>query len=178
MRKVLVTLLLGVAVLAHTPAASAQHPQTREGFWLNVGLGVGSLGCDNCGSRESALSGQFSLGGTLSQNVYLGVGTNGWTKSEGAVTLSAGTLTALVRLYPSKTGGFFVTAGLGYGRVDLDVSGFGGDSRSGSGAVLGLGYDVRIGRNVSLTPFWNGFAMKYDGGDANVGQLGISLTVH
>src|SRR2546430_8962422 len=30
----------------------------------------------------------------------------------------------------------------------------------------------------SLTPYWNGFALSYSGGDANVGQIGLGITVH
>jgi hypothetical protein len=62
--------------------------------------------------------------------------------------------------------------------VDLDVAGFGSVSESGSGALLGLGWDIRLGTSVSLTPFWNGAAIAFSGGDANFGQLGIGFTIH
>src|SRR5262245_24263934 len=39
------SLLLALCILAAAPV-SAQHPQTRAGFWFNFGLGYGSLGCD------------------------------------------------------------------------------------------------------------------------------------
>ena len=41
-----------------------------------------------------------------------------------------------------------------------------------------MGYDVRISRNTSITPYWNGFAMKSDNNDANVGQVGLAITLH
>lgn len=173
-RSVTVLLLAGLAAL---PLAG-QHPQTRSGIWFNAGMGYGSLGCDDCGSREGSWSGGLALGGTLSQKVLLGVGTNGWTKSEDGATLTVGTLTALIRFYPSRTGGFFLLGGLGLGTVHVSLDGFGSDSETGAGAVVGLGYDFRIGRNVSFTPFWNGFAVRTDNADANVGQIGIGLTVH
>jgi hypothetical protein len=149
------------------------HPQTREGFWFNAGLGLGSLGCDNCVGRENGLSGNLSLGGKISDRVLLGVGTTGWAKSEGGETLTVGTLDARVRFYPVLKSGFFLTGGLGVG----DVS-FAGDSEFGLGVVLGIGWDIRVGRNVSLTPFYNGFAMRSSVADANVGQLGIGITIH
>jgi hypothetical protein len=161
-----------------TTTAEAQHPQTRQGFWFSGGLGYGSLGCDNCDGREGGLSGGISLGGTLSEHWLLGVGTTGWYKSEGGTTLSVGTLDARVRFYTSARGGFFLTGGLGLGEIGASVDGFGSDTEYGVGAVLGLGYDFRIGRNVSLTPFWNGYAVRSDDADANVGQLGLSVTVH
>ncbi len=160
-------------------AAGAQATQQREGFWFNIGLGYGSLGCQDCFAREGGLSGGLALGGTLNQRVQLGVATNGWTRNEAGVTLSAGTLTALIRFYPSATGGFFLNGGIGMGSVDLSVAGYGSASEYGAGAVLGLGYDFRVGRMVSLTPFWNGIGISMsEGGDANFGQVGLGITWH
>ena len=49
---------------------------------------------------------------------------------------------------------------------------------NGAGALLGLGWDLRVGDNVSMTPFWNGFAVQNSDVDANVGQIGLSVTLH
>ena len=170
----------GVADGAHIAARHQQdrQPQLRHGFWFSGGLGYGSLGCQNCSGRTGALSGNISLGGTLSPKLLLGVSTNGWTKSDSGATLTVGTLTAAVRFYPSATGGFFMTGGLGLGTVSAGVSGFGSASQTGVAGLLGLGYDIPVGRSVSLTPYWNGFALSYSGGDANVGQIGLGITVH
>ena len=175
--KMMATLgLLGVFGL---PAAvDAQTPQTREGFWFNVGLGYGSLGCQDCGSREGGFSSGLALGGTLSRKVLLGAGTNSWFKEQNGATLTASTLTATVRFYPSATGGFFLQGGLGVGVVELNVAGLGSESETGGSAILGLGYDVRVARNVSLTPYWNGVAINNSTGDANFGQIGLGLTIH
>lgn len=176
-------MVAGAAVLlaGGTSVASAQdgdNKHERKGFWLNVGLGTGSLGCDDCDGRESALSGGFGIGGTLSQKVTIGLMTNGWTKEEFGASLTVGTAVVGVRFYPSAAGGFFLQGGLGLGSLDLGLAGFGSASETGTGAMLGVGYDFRIGRNVSLTPFYNGFAVKTDNADANVGQLGLGITVH
>jgi hypothetical protein len=173
------TFVVALVLATFSPqVASAQgHAQTRQGFWFNGGLGYGSLGCQDCGSREGGLSGGLALGGSLSQKVLLGAGTNAWTKSENGATLTVGTLTALIRFYPSATGGFFLLGGLGVGTIHAEVSGFGA-SENGVGALVGLGYDIRVGQNVSLTPYWNGFAMSSDDSDANVGQIGLGVTVH
>jgi hypothetical protein len=151
---------------------------SRRGFWFSGGLGYGSLGCEDCGGRESGLSGGIQLGGSVSQKLLLGGGTTGWTKSDGGVTLTVATVVALARFYPSASSGFFLLGGLGLGSIRLEVDGFGSDTETGGGALLGLGWDIRVGDNVSLTPFWNGFATKTTNSDANVGQLGLSVTLH
>lgn len=175
MATVVTTMMAGPADLY------AQRMQTRDGFWFNLGLGWGSRGCEDCAGREGGFSGGPGLGGTLSQKVLLGASYNFWTNTENDITFTAGTLTAAIRFYPSSTGGFFLLGGLGVGTFDVEVEFLGGDARStetGFGALLGLGYDIRVGRNVSLTPYWNGFAVSYDGGDANVSQLGLGVTIH
>lgn len=169
------TFLVGFAL---ADQVQAQHPQTRQGFWFHGGLGYGSLGCEDCGEREGGLSGGLALGGTVNNKLLLGAGTTGWTKSEDGVTLTAGTLTALLRFYPSAALGFYILAGLGLGSIDIAVGGLGDASETGAGAVLGLGYDIRIGRNVSLTPFWNGVGISTENADANYGQIGLGVTVH
>jgi len=171
-----------IAVGVFTPRdVSAQHPQTRQGFWFNIGFGYGSLGCQDCDGREGGGSGALALGGTINDRLLLGASSNAWTKSQDGVTLTVSTITAAIRFYPSATGGFFLLGGLGLGRIDVGASGGGfsfNASTTGTGALIGLGYDIRVGANVSLTPFWNGFAGNFDGGDANVGQIGLGLTVH
>lgn len=75
--------------------------------------------------------------------------------------------------FPSATGRFFLTGGLGIGSIR-----YAGNSETGLGLLLGLGFDIRIGNNVSLTPFWNGYAVRSSNDDGNVGQIGLGLTIH
>jgi hypothetical protein len=164
--------------VSQVPAAKPRNDHARRGFWFSGGLGYGSLGCDGCDDRVGGLSGGIQLGGSVSQKVLLGGGTAGFTRSEGGVTETVATAVALIRFYPSATGGFFLLGGLGFGAIEVDVSGFGSASETGAGALLGLGYDIRVGEKVSLTPFWNGFAASTTNADANVGQLGLSVTLH
>lgn len=166
------------AMIFLASVVEAQRPQTRQGFWFNIGMGAGSLGCDDCATRVNGLSGQLSLGGTLSPRLLLGAGTNGWTKTEDGVTLTMGSLAALVRFYPSATGGFYLTGGLGIATLDLGLGSYGSASDTGVSAVLGIGYDIRVGQNVSLTPFWNGIGGSFDGYGANFGQIGVGVTIH
>jgi hypothetical protein len=155
------------------PVNGPAHPQTREGFWFNIGFGYGSLGCQDCVGREGGLSGGLSLGGTVTDRLLLGVGTSGWVKDINGTRLTVGTFDARLRFYPVRTSGFFITGGLGVGSVSVA-----GDSESGLGLLIGVGWDLRVGRNISLTPFYNGFAMANSNVDANVGQIGIGVTFH
>lgn len=164
-------LLVGVSTL------DAQRPHTREGFWANLGAGWASLGCDDCSSRESGTAGALALGGTLSQKWQLGGGVHVWTKSEDGATLTVGLVSAMARFYPSATGGFHLIGGLGVASIDLSYGSL-SERETGTGVILGLGYDFRVGRNISISPFWNGVGSQYDGGDLNFGQLGVGITFH
>jgi len=155
------------------PAISAPRAHTRDGFWFNLGMGFGTLGCEDCIGREDGLSGGLSLGSVVSDRVLIGIGTTGFAKEVAGEILSVGTLDARMRFYPVRTSGFFLNGGLGAGSLS-----YAGDAEFGLGLMLGLGWDIRVGKNVSLTPFWNGFAMSNANADANVGQLGIGFTIH
>jgi len=163
------------------PSARAQHPQVREGFWFAIGVGGGSLGCSDCSDRTDGGAGQLAFGGTLNPSVLLAGTLNGWGRSENGANLTVGLVAATIRWYPSPSGGFYLTGGLGLGSSDLTI-GNGNTtftvSQTGFGGLAGLGYDIRVGRMLSLTPWFQWFAVKYDNGDANVGQLGLALTVH
>ena len=175
--------VLALAAITLSFAANAlgqqarQDQQARHGFWFSAGLGYGTLGCQNCTGRAGGFSGNISLGGSLSQKVLLGVSSNGWVKSENGSTLTVTALTAAMRFYPSVTNGFFLLGGLGLGTVSAALSGFGSQSETGFGALIGLGYDIPLSHSVRLTPYWNGFAMNSSNADANVGQIGLGITV-
>jgi hypothetical protein len=174
-------LAVAVTALLVTPAAHAQNPQVRDGFWFSIGVGGGSLGCENCEDRTSGGAGYLAFGGKLSDNILLAGTLSGWGKSEDGVTLTVGLAALTARFYPSASGGFFLNAGVGVGSVDLEFD-FGPGSfttsETGAGALLGLGYDLRVGRMLSITPWLQWFGVSYDPGHTDVGQLGIALTVH
>jgi len=159
-------------------SAPVQSPQSREGFWFNAGFGFGAAGCQTCFGRASGASGGLSLGGTVSDRLLFGVGTTGWYKSENGVAVNVGTLDARLRFYPVRTSGFNLTGGLGLGTMSLGVANVGTASEAGVGLMLGLGWDIRIASNVSLSPFYNGFAVRTTNADAYVDQIGLGITIH
>ena len=150
----------------------------RRGFWFNVGGGFGSAGvwCDGCGGsgRESAFSGGLSLGATLPDGVsQIGVGTTGWARSYEGELANFGTLDFRYRTYFTPQSNFSMQVGVGLGSAS-----FFGFDEYGLGWMAGGGYDVRVGRNVSLTPFGNVFAVHLDGGTLNNIQFGLGVTIH
>ena len=169
------------AATAHaqsTASSGTGRPHTREGFWIGLGVGAGSLGCEDCSDRETSWSGSFKLGGTINPRFLLGVESNGWYKSEDIAALTYGNLSAIAYFYPSETSGFHLKGGLGLASLEAEVDGFGSESEIGTGAVLGLGYDARVRQNFSLTPYMNFMAGSFDGGTANVVQFGLGFTWH
>jgi len=160
-------------------SASAQRAQTRQGFWIGGGMGYGSmgLGCSGCAGvgRTGGLSGYAKLGGTLRPNILLGVEMNGWTKNEGAATITMGNFSGAAYWYPMATQGLFIKGGAGYSVLAVD-DGFSSANDSGFGLLGGVGYDIRVGRNLSITPVANYFRGGFDGGSANVLQLGMGVT--
>jgi len=183
---------LGVLVVAVTAALSAQRLHERRGFWIGVGLGYGSAGfsCDSCSGsgREGALSGYLKIGGTLSSRLLLGGETNGWVRSESGTTEMRGNASVVAYYYLTPAGGLFMKGGAGFSRYAMR-GGFVDWTGGGFGLVLGAGYDMRIGRNVSLTPVVNLFGGSLGTVDAsgyvgsggyshNVVQLALGITSH
>ena len=162
MRKLVLGLVALGFVLVASPEAWAGHPQDRQGFWIGFGGGYGSANasCDECegGDREGSYSGHFKLGGTLNPRVLLGVEGNGWMKEQDDVTLTLGSFTGTVTFYPQASGGFFLKGGVGLSYVDTDFQAGSlsvNISKTGWGVLAGAGYDIRVGRNISITPCVN-----------------------
>jgi len=162
--------------------ALAQHPQTREGFWIGFGFGHGSADLksptlDSLGAtgREGGTTGFVKLGGTLSKSVLLGGEVNAWVKSESGVTFTVGNVSAAAYFYPAPQTGFFVKGGVGYGSTRFSNSR--PATASGFGFLAGVGYDVRVGGNISLTPVAN-FYFGSDGDMTENGTKVISSLKH
>jgi len=173
--------LLAAFVVALAPSAAAQgHPQTRQGFWIGFGLGYGKLSfsCSGCSGSEGALSGYLKLGGTLSSKLLIGGETDGWTKTESGTRVTAANASAVLYFYPSPTGGFFLRGGLGWASLSASSGGTTG-SQSGAGAVFGVGYDIRVGTNMSVVPVANfNWGNLGSGVKQNVFQIALGLTWH
>ena len=189
--KVALLCALAVTLPALSLAAQTQAKNPRRGFWAGAGLGAGSerLSCGICqGDRDTDLSGYVKLGWTVSQHVLLGVESNGWKQETNGINELLGTLHAVVYWYPAVASGFYVkaVAGMLAFRVEGGGSEMTGDAFS---AQVGMGYDLRITRAFSFTPFLNVIAstqgdLTLNGNKAasdvnySLIQAGFGLTLH
>jgi hypothetical protein len=172
--------LVATAVVAQDTHAQMNAP-AREGFFIGLGLGGGSFGCSGCNERESGLSGHLKLGGTLNSQWLLGVESSAWTKEESGARLTHANVSAMAQFYPAATSGFFLRGGIGVSTLEASFSG-GGSSfsarESGLGLTAGLGYDMRVGSNFSVSPYGTFGWGDHEGGSANNFQLGLGVTWH
>jgi len=165
-------LLFGATSLVAQEGPVNKHE--RKGFWIGFGLGYGWLHIEGADGSEGGFSGNFSLGGTISQHVLLGFQSNGWYKSESGIGIGFGTSTAAIHYYPSKTGGLFLTGGLGLGYFSVESF----DTEVGFGMVIGGGWDLRVGRNISISPFFNIFGSNINSVTVTTIQTGAGIMFH
>ena len=203
--------LLVLATSSLSAQRLVENRNPRHGFWIGLGLGAGSAGfdCSNCAnSRSTAPSGYVRLGGTVSQSVLIGGETGGWVHSANGTTYTIGAASAVVLWYPDRTGAFYLKVGLGaiqylvsnFWRPSAPVAvadvffPFYGEADAHALAAygsLGLGYELRVSRNMSINAFVNGLASsaaKLEFAEAsqpssqhikwNLVQAGVGVTWH
>jgi len=166
---------VALLALVGATAAPAQHPQTRQGFWIGFGFGGGSghFTCNGCSDTTlTAGTGHIKMGGTVRPNLLIGGEVNAWSKSETGETLTMGNVSAIVQYYPAPANGFFLKGGLGYATVEDNSDVDGKFTGNGFGFIFGLGFDIRVARNFSLTPIAN----LYYGGIGELSQGGSSTS--
>ncbi len=180
--------LVAAAVLSVTASAQS-NPHVRQGFTIGFGLGLGSgeltvsSGPVSVSSdRRSDVSGYVRIGGSINENLVLAGETSGWRHEENGATGTLSYLSFVALLYPSSVADFYLKAGVGVAKADIADSGQ-SYSATGYGLVAGLGYDIRVARNFSLSPFATYLYMP--GADVsgvklggNVLQVGLGFTWH
>ena len=138
----LCTSFLVLAATATSLGAQRQH----QGFWIGFAPG----GVATTGTQGFGYPVYFRLGGTISQRVMIGVET--FAIFEVDPEVSSGNLTILALVYASPKAGLFAKSALGWAQAHALCPSSPNESQDGMGATLGLGYDVRLGRNTYLTP--------------------------
>jgi hypothetical protein len=187
--------LIGTAAaLALLASPALAQSAARQGFTISFGLGAGSAGFSYEGSatdRIAGPSGYLRLGGAVTPSLIIAGESHGWTHNEGSVTSNVGYLMAVAQWYPQPAGGFHLLGGVGVGAVnEEDTAPLGYELTSVGGALqVGMGYDMRMSRNFSLTPYVNflglgGGEPKINGSgaggslSANVVQFGLGFSWH
>jgi len=168
-RSALVALALGAVALPATAqdVAPTNDGPPRQGFFIGLGLAMASVSadCAECGDADAAsmFGSHIKLGGTLSKSVRLGADLFGVYSEDGIfgdlagtaedATENAGHAMVAVTVYPSAAGNFWFQAGLGSVVYLADVEDDQQYTGRGFGGMLGVGYDFRVGRNGSLSPY-------------------------
>jgi outer membrane protein with beta-barrel domain len=191
MRSPLMAGLAAALLLLPVTTLSAQHAAERHGVWIGAGLGLGSarLSCDVCRSgRTGGTAGYLRAGATVTRAVLVGLEATGWYKSQNDVDQLLGSLQAVVLLYPRPASGFYLKTGLGISQFSAKDNQDEVSSQALS-MQFGVGYEVAMGRGMSIVPYAN--FLGSTGGDvrfndtvsglsANTSllQFGVGLTLH
>ncbi len=190
------TLMLAAALVLATgtlDAQSAARPNTRQGFWIGFGLGPGSTGedCSSCSNdRINGAAGYLRMGGTVSPHILLGGEADFWGTSYRGVDRTFGSGSFILVWYPSRTGAFYLKFGIGGMTYTTDNGTNELEATAGTGS-FGLGYEFRVGRNFSVSPYLSSVAsapveFKINGQPVAAGeditmnlfQIGVGLTWH
>jgi hypothetical protein len=191
-RSLLIAAAVGaIFALAVPESGEGQTTPLRDGQWLGVGFGGGldQISCDICaGDPKPGFAGYVRFGGTLSSRLLIGGELNGWTRSDEAIQQYLGSLSAVFLWYTRPEGSLYLKGGLGAVGYRAEED---GDALTALtlGGQVGVGYEHRIGDNLSLTPFASlvlaPFAgLSFNGDPATDGatlallQGGLGLTWH
>ncbi len=182
-----VVVVLALGGVAYPEFASAQD---RKGVWFGAGLGYNSVafGCATCDDRVSDIAPYVRVGWTLHPQISIGLDLNVWTKflamgvdPEAIGSMSTPTTflnqSATLMVYPKDSSNLFVKGGVGFQLVSIPcpttkcaldnrgpfLEGF-VESRT---LHAGIGYDIRVGRRIALTP-------SLDYSSISAGELALS----
>jgi hypothetical protein len=147
----------GFSLLVWSSSAIGQDRHVHDGFWIGFGLGIGMNVTEELDNdRLIGGAGYLRLGGTPSQRVLLGGEAVGWARGQSNEVVSRGNGMFVAMFFPSENGGFFLKGGIGgawvsrvvvSGTTTVEVR-----ANGGLGTTAGVGYDVRLARNLYLTP--------------------------
>jgi hypothetical protein len=191
--RTLTSVVLAAAVVIAQPLHAQGYPHTRSGFTISFGLGSGSatFDCDGCDTGgQTGGSGYLRIGGAVRPSLIIAGEVNGWTKSQDGTTLSVTGLNAVAQWYPNVTSGFYVLGGIGGGAITAEYdlgTGILTETQRGVSYQIGAGYDWRVGRNFSLSPYASylgvntgdtGYSSGGDKLNAKVFHVGLGFTWH
>jgi hypothetical protein len=183
--------MLSAAVLALVSASplfaqGAGDTAPHAGFWLGGGIGAGFTDQGSEDTDDGGFAAYLRMGGTLSDRLLLGGELIGVTRSAdvgiGDANVHQGNATLSLLYYPASPGGFFAKAGAGFASAsvvlqeeNLTVT----NDESGFGLTFGVGYDLRLGNNLWLTPNFDVLVQSFDEfADSNLFLLTVGIGFH
>jgi hypothetical protein len=151
--------------LGAPPAETEAQAGARSGFWIEAGAGTGTVrsACSACPSVTVAYgrANHLRLGVSLSPRVLLGLEFFALRSSElaleeGGATVDAetGSIAPIAIWYVGRSG-FFLKGGVGLAQGTYTVESLSGPvttERIGSAITFSVGYDIRLGSRLALTP--------------------------
>lgn len=178
-----VLLLLSASTLT---AQDAKPTAPHAGFWLGGGVGAGFTDQGSNDVNDGGFAAYLRMGGTLSDRLLLGGEIIGLTRGAdvdiGDANVHQGNATLSLLYYPASPGGFFAKAGAGFASASLVVQEGNvtvTSDESGFGLTFGVGYDLRLGNNLFLTPNVDVLIQSFDEfGDSNLFLLTLGIGFH
>ncbi|MGB5107215.1 MAG: outer membrane beta-barrel protein [Candidatus Zixiibacteriota bacterium] len=173
MKNLVKILTLATFTLMISSAAFAElKPATHSGFYIGLGVGVGSLNLeydnvdedfDIFSDSETGGAGNFRIGGALSNKVLFGFEGNAWVKDYDVAfgrdiyptQVTVSNAAAVITYYPTQY--FFIKGGPAIGIAEIDIESPGSslnyhDEATGGGVMLGLGGELRLTKKFALVP--------------------------
>jgi hypothetical protein len=148
------TWLVAIVLLAGT-ATPAAAQESRDGFWISLGAGGGwNLARNIADETRAGLAGYVRMGWSIDPHILLGGEAIFWGREQSAQLFTRGNVALTGLYYPVARQGLFLKLSMGMAFLDYFPT---SDStliawERGFGSNIALGYDVRIGRSVFITP--------------------------
>lgn len=164
-RLLVVALAISMAATQVASAQSTSPANSREGFMIGIGLGGGSAVEDIDGGpdqdRAGGGAGAFRLGFGVSPSLVIGLESTAWLRQDDEeflgqsidVTTTLTTTGVALTWFPAPGGGLLLRAGLGIGRVAVELergSVTAEVSETGFGILFGIGHEWRLSRSFAL----------------------------
>jgi hypothetical protein len=156
------------------PMTAGAHPDTRQGFFIGLGVARGSMGETSQGysrDRVSGTGGTFRFGYAINPNVALGLENNSFFASKTGSVDALGTSTIAVSIFPTR--GLVLRAGIGAGYGGSADDGLSGDF--GMGWTAGGAYEFRVARTFAIGPQIDYAHASFQFSDINYINFGLSM---
>ena len=166
---------IGVLVTVLLPGSAAAYPQTRQGFFLGLGIARGSMTETSQGVSSDGTSGSggnFRLGWVLNPKFGLGIENNSWVTSDVNGILALGTSTFAASLFPAE--GLVLRGGIGAGYGGGAGDGLSGDV--GTGWTASAAYEFRVMRTFAIGPEIDYAHAGFTSVDSSYVNIGLLMT--